>query len=141
MKAKLQEDLKTAMKARDQLTVNTLRGLSAEIKKEEIDTQKQVDDARFVALVQKEVKKRRDAIEFAKNANRTDLVEQNEAEVKILQKYLGDQISEEKLRELISGLIAGGADNIGKIMGALNKDYKGKFEGKIASEIAKGLLG
>lgn len=140
MKAKLQEDLKTAMKAHDQLRVNTIRGVIAEIKRDEIDKQLQADEALVISIIQREIKKRRDAIEFAKTAGRAELVAQNESEMKILQSYLGEQYSEEKLSGLISGIIASGADNVGKVMQALNKDHKGKFEGKTASELVKRLL-
>jgi len=140
LKKKVEEDVKVAMKARDQLLLNTTRGLLSELKREEIDTRTELTDERAIAIIQKEVKKRRDAIQFAKDAGRSDLVEQNEQEVKILQKYLGDQLSEEKLKELISTLVSAGNDNIGKLMGALNKDYKGQFDGRMASEIAKEML-
>ncbi len=140
LKKKVEEDVKVAMKARDQLLLNTTRGLLSELKREEIDTRTELTDERAIAIIQKEVKKRRDAIQFAKDAGRSELVEQNEQEVKILQKYLGDQLSEEKLKELISTLVSAGNDNIGKLMGALNKDYKGQFDGRMASEIAKGML-
>ncbi len=141
MKAKIQEDVKAAMKAQDTLKRDTLRGWMSEIKLAEINSQTTLSDEQCLAIAQKEIKKRRDAIDFAKQGGREDIVTQNETEIKILQGYLGEQLSEAKLREVITGLISGGADNIGKIMGALNKDYKGKFEGKSASEIAKQLLG
>ena len=141
MKAKIQEDIKTAMKARDQIRLDTLRGVLSEIKLLEIDKQTELNEEQFIQIVRKEMKKRRDAIEFAQKAARQDLIDKNEAELKILEPYLGDQLSEAQLRELITAAIGGGADNIGKIMGALNKDHKGKFDGKAASTIAKELLG
>lgn len=140
IKAKIQESLKTAMKARDQHTLLTLRGLTAAIKQFEVDSRTEADDARVTAILQKEIKMRRDALTFAESQQRQDLIDQNQAEVKILQGFLGEQMSEEELKTIISGLVASGADNMGKIMGALNKDYKGKFEGKVASEIAKQCL-
>ena len=140
IKEKVTEDMKAAMKARDQLLLNTVRGLLSELKKEEIDTRTELTDEKCITIIQREVKKRRDALEFAKTAARDDLIQQNEAEMKILQGYLGDQLSEEKLREIIQQSISSGADSIGKIMGALNKDYKGKFDGKTASNLIKTLL-
>lgn len=140
IKEKVTEDMKAAMKARDQLLLNTVRGLLSELKKEEIDTRTELTDEKCITIIQREVKKRRDALEFAKTAARDDLIQQNEAEMKILQSYLGDQLSEEKLREIIQQSITSGADSIGKIMGALNKDYKGKFDGKTASNLIKTLL-
>jgi uncharacterized protein YqeY len=140
-KQKVEEDVKVAMKARDQLKLNTLRGFLSELKREEIDTRVALTDGRFVEILQKEIKKRRDALEFAKNAGRAELVEQNEAEITILQGYLGEQISEDKLKELIATLKADGNDSIGKLMGALNKDYKGRFDGRLASDLIKQVLG
>lgn len=141
LKAKIQEDIKTAMKARDSQTLTTLRGLISEVKKTEIDTKTELDDAGVVVIIQKEIKKRRDAIDFAKQAGRDEMIADNEAEIVALQNYLAEQLSEDKLKEIISELIASGSNNIGQIMGSLNKDYKGQFEGKIASGVAKELLG
>ena len=140
MKPKIQEDLKTAMKARDQMLVDTLRGLLSELNKYELDTQIDLTQETFTAVVQKEIKKRRDAIEIGEKAGRPEFVEQNQAELKLLQRYLGEQLSEDQLAALIQNAITGGADNLGKVMGFLNKEHKGKFEGKIASELAKKLL-
>ena len=140
MKAKIQEDIKAAMKARDQKKLDNLRMVMAAIKQVEVDTRKEVDDGMVLGILQKEIKKRKDALEFAKQAQRSELVEQNEYEIGLIQSYLGEQLSEDKLKELISSLIKAGNDNIGKLMGALNKDYKGKFDGKLASELIKQAL-
>ena len=141
MKAKLQDDIKIAMKARNSGLLLILRSLQAALKQVEIDTRKELTDADCATILQKEIKKRRDALEFAEKANRDDLIEQNKHEITILQGYLGEQYSDDKIRELIKALIAGGADNIGKVMGGLNKDHKGKFDGKRANELAKEILG
>lgn len=147
MKEKIQEDVKVAMRAKDQLTLNTLRGLLSEFKLAEINSRTEghasdtaLTEEQCVVVLQKEVKKRRDAIEFAQKGGRADIVTQNETEIKILQKYLGEQMGPDQLKSLIQKLVTEGADNVGKIMGALNKDHKGKFEGKAASEIAKQVL-
>lgn len=140
MKEKIQNDIKEAMKARDGERLTLLRGLLSELKREEIDTRQELTEERCVAILQKEIKKRRDALEFAVQAARTDLVEQNNREITTIQSYLGDQLSAEKLQEIITQLIADGADSIGKIMGPLNAQYRGKFEGKIASELAQKAL-
>lgn len=140
-KQKVEEEIKVAMKARDQLRLNTLRGFMSELKREEIDTRLELTEEKFISILQKEIKKRRDSIEFAKNAGRNEIVEQNEMELKILQAYLGEQLSEEKLKELIVSLKEQGNDSIGKLMGALNKDHKGKFDGRLASEMIKSVLG
>lgn len=141
IKAKLMEDIKTAMKAREQTRLTILRGLSSAIKQVEVDTRTEVDDPGVLSIFQKELKKRKDALQFAKDAGREDLIGQNVSEIELIQSYMGEQLSDEKLREIIAGFIAGGADSLGKIMGELNKQYKGKFDGKVASEFAKASLG
>lgn len=141
LKPQLQEDIKTAMRAKDQHTLVTLRGLSAAIKQVEVDTREELNDEKIISIIQKEVKKRRDTISFAEQQSRQEIVDQNKQEIALLQKYLGEQLSEEQLKTIIEGAVAAGADNLGKIMGALNKDHKGKFDGKVASELAKACLG
>lgn len=140
LKAKLQEDIKITMREKDKERLLTLRGLHAALKQVEIDTRKDLDDVAVVEIVRKEIKKRRDSIEFAEKSQRDDLVQKDMAEITLLQNYLGEQISLDKLEALIKESIAAGADNIGKIMTALNAQHKGKFEGKLASELAKKLL-
>lgn len=140
MKIKIQEDIKVAMKARDQKKLDTLRMVMSEIKRVEIDTRKDLDEAGVLSVLQKEIKKRKDSLDFARQAQRQDLIEQNEYEIALIQSYLGEQYSTDKLRAMIKELVANGNDNIGKIMGALNKDHKGKFDGRLASDLAKEVL-
>jgi uncharacterized protein YqeY len=140
MKAKLQEEIKTAMKARDEKLLLVLRGLMSEWKREEIDSRQELTEEKAVQIVQKEIEKRRDTIEFAEKGGREDIVSQSKFEIEVLQRYLGEQLSEEELKNTIDKLIAGGADSVGKIMGALQKDYRGKFEGKVASALARARL-
>lgn len=139
-KEKINADIKIAMKARDQATVTNLRGLTAAIKQFEVDTRTEASEEKVISIIQKEIKMRRDALEFAEDQNRPELVAKNKFEIALLQKYLGEQLSEAELTGLIKEAIAGGANNLGAIMGALNKSHKGKFEGKVASELAKTLL-
>jgi len=140
LRKKVEEDVKAAMKARDTVRLNTVRGLLSEMKKEEIDTRQELTEDRSISIVQRELKKRKDAIDFAKTAGRAELIEQNEIEIAILQSYLGEQMSGDELQNLISTLVKEGNDSIGKLMAALNKDYKGRFDGRLASELAKSAL-
>jgi len=137
MKTKVQEEIKEAMKSRDEKRLLVLRGLLSEIKKEEIDTRKELTEEKAIQIVQKEIKKRRDTIEFAQKGAREDIEKECRLEIEILQRYLGEQLSEEQLRAIVDQLIQGGADSIGKVMGALQKDYRGKFDGKAASAIVQ----
>lgn len=141
IKAKLDSDIKSAMKAREKEKLVTLRGISAALKQVEVDSRKELTDDDVLSVINKEIKKRRDSLGFAKEAGRDDLVEQNEAEIKLIQGYVGEEITEDKLRALIQELVDGGAGNIGAVMGGLNQKYKGRFEGKVASALAKEILG
>lgn len=141
LRAKIQEDVKVAMKARDQLRVNTVRGVFSEIRKLEIDTKCELDDEQILAVLQKEVKKRKDALQYAVELKREELIEQNNKELELLHGYLGAPLESEELSKVITEIVAGGADSLGKIMGELNKSYKGRFDGKLASELAKQALG
>ena len=137
IKTKLQEDIKVAMKAREKEKLTTLRGLSAALKQVEVDKRIELDDAAVVEIFNKELKKRRDSLSFAKEAGREDMVADNEAEIKLIQSYLGEELPEDKLREIVAELVAGGSDSIGAVVGELNKKYKGRFQGKLASAIIK----
>ena len=141
LKNTLLADIKEAMKSKEKEKLVTLRGLSAGIKQIEVDARKEIEDSDVIDVARKEIKKRRDAIDFAKKANRDDMVTKNEQEIAILENYLGEQLSEQELDAFIKDKVDSGASNIGAIMGALNKEHKGKFEGRVASSIAKKYLG
>ncbi len=141
LKSKIDADLKQNMKDRNQHVVTTLRGLLAAVKQVEVDTRTAPTDSKIIEIIQKEIKMRRDALQFAVEQNRQELIDQNTAEIALIQKYLGEQMSDTELENTIKAIIAGGANQIGAVMGALNKDHKGKFEGKKASELIKTLLG
>jgi len=140
LKAKVEENVKLAMKARDKFKLGVLRCLLSALKQEEIDTRLDLSNEKAIEIVQKEIKKRRDAREYAEKAGRTELVAENDAEIVMLQEYLGRQLSEEDLRGVIKTLISSGSDSIGKVMSGLNASYKGQFEGRLASSLIKELL-
>ncbi len=139
--AQLQDDLKAAMKARDMETVYVLRGLIAAIKNVKVDKQVgTLREADIAALVRKEINKRTEAIDFARQANRADLVEKNEAEKARLDKYLPQQLSSEALADIIKQIAAElGSSQIGPIMAKLRERHAGQFDGKLASEIIRKL--
>ncbi|HMO17336.1 MAG TPA: GatB/YqeY domain-containing protein [Oligoflexia bacterium] len=141
LKAKLQSDLKEAMKAREQDKVTNLRGIMAAIKQIEVDSRTEVGDDKIIDILQKQIKIRKDALHFAEEQKREDLIVQNKNEISLIQSYLGTQLGDEELQKLIKTLIEGGASTMGSVMGALQKDYRGKFDGKRASELAKSLIG
>jgi len=139
--AQLQADLHTAMKARDMETVYVLRGLIAVIKNLKIDKQiAEVPETEIASLVRKEISKRTEALEFAKKGNRPDLIEKNEAERALLEKYLPQQLGADVLEEIIKGIATElGTNQIGPVMAKLRERHAGEFDGKLASELIRKL--
>jgi hypothetical protein len=139
--AQLQEDLKGAMKARDMDTVYVIRGLIAVIKNLKVEKQlAQLPEADIAGLVRKEMNKRTEAADFARQASRADLVEKNEHEKRLLEKYLPEQLSADALQAVIKEISTElGTTQIGPIMAKLRERHAGQFDGKLASELIRKL--
>jgi uncharacterized protein YqeY len=137
----LQRDLQTAMKARAMDSVYVLRGLITAIKNLKVEKQTAtLSEAEIAALVSKEIHKRAEATEFARKANRLDLVQKNESERAVLEAYLPPQLSPEALQEVIKEIAAElGTSQIGPIMAKLRERHAGEFDGKLASELIRKL--
>lgn len=140
MISKLNEEIKTAMKARDMQRLSTLRGLMAAAKNIAIDDgRKETSDEDLLASVTKGLKQRADSVEQYKNAGRDDLVEKEEFEIAIYKEFQPEQMSEEDVTAIVEKVIADtGADgkkDMGKVMGALMPLVKGKADGKLVSKI------
>jgi uncharacterized protein YqeY len=143
-KAKLNESMKDAMKSGDEVRKRTVRMVLAAIKQVEVDKRAEVEDAAVVALIQKEIKNRREAIEEAKKANRSDLVEGNEAEIKVLEVFLPQAMPAEELRALVQAAIAetGAAapSDMGKVMKVVMPKVAGRAPNDAISAVVKELL-
>jgi uncharacterized protein YqeY len=143
MKKKLKEELKVAMKAQDRLRLDTIRAVLSEIQYEEM--QKSVDelsDAECLAVAQREVKKRNEAIQFTEQAGRAEEKQKLLAEIAILEFFLPKQLSSEDLEKIVVGLkdsTPGASMPI--VMKHLKENYAGQYDGKSASEIVKRVLG
>ncbi len=139
--ADLQRDLQAAMKARAMDKVYVLRGLLAAIKNLKVEKRiATVPDAEIGALVRKEINKRSEAAQFARQANRPELVRENEAEITLLQAYLPPQLDADALEAVIKALAGElGTTQIGPIMAMLRERYPGQFDGKLASELIRKL--
>ena len=140
----IQEAVKRALKQQQRVEVATLRLLLSEIKNAEIAQQKPVDDNKVLDVITREVKRRRESIEAFKHGNRSDLVEQEEAELAILMSYLPEQMSREEIvvmaRQVIDAVGAKGSSDKGKVMSQLMPQLKGKADGKEVSDIVTELL-
>lgn len=142
LKEKLTDDLKTAMKNADQLTVGVLRLLIAAIKNKEIEKRAQLSDEEVLQVLSSEAKKRKDSIDMFNRGGREDLAKKEKEELSILEQYLPKQLSAEEVKKIIEDKIetlrsASGDISFGNTMKEVMKELKGKADGKLVSEIIK----
>jgi uncharacterized protein YqeY len=144
IKTQVNDAMKVAMKANDDVARRTTRMALAAIKQIEVDKRTSLDDAAVIALLQKEIKNRREAIEEAKKANRPDLVADNEAEIKVLEVFLPKAMSPDELRTLAQAAVAetgaSSQTDMGKVMKALMPKVAGRAAGDQVSAVVKELL-
>jgi len=141
LKEQLNESMKTAMKARDNLRLSAVRMVRSAIKNREIDTRVEMDDKGIIEVISTLVKQRRESIRMYQEGNRADLVQQEEAELAILMEYLPAQLSAAEINELIDRIItetgAQGAKDMGRVMKMLTPLTAGKADGKTVSDAVK----
>ncbi len=140
MKAKLQEDLKAAMKSGDKPKLMTLRGIMTEVTRLEKGVRREANEAEIIQVIKRERARREEALEFAKKAKRADLIEQNEVEAKILDAYLPAALSPDEVKAAIAAQIAAGVTQIGPLMKALRDQFGARLDGKVASDLVKQAL-
>ena len=142
--AKLQEDLKTAMKGGDSETVGTIRMLQAAIQNEHIakGKEKEFTDEDVMAVLRKEAKKRRESADVFAGAGRTDLAEKEEKELALIKTYLPPELSDQEVEAIVAEVVAGGQSEFGKVMGAGMAKIAGRAEsGKVSAAVKKALGG
>jgi uncharacterized protein len=146
LKARITEDMKSAMRAGEKEKLATIRLLMAGIKQREVDERIQLDDAQVLSVLEKMVKQRRESITQFEAGGRADLVASEQAELVVLQGYLPEQLSEAELTALINSAIAStGAASIkdmGKVMGVVKGQAAGRADmGKVGALIKARLGG
>lgn len=140
MKVRLQADLKAAMKAGDKPRLMTIRGVLSEITRIEKDVRREANEVEITQVLKRERARREEALGFARQANRADLVAQNEAEAKILEDYLPAALSPAEVLAAINAQIAAGIAQIGPLMKALRDQFGARLDNKIASDLVKQAL-
>lgn len=144
LKERIESELKDAMRARDEVRLNTLRHIKTLIKNKEVELIKQLDDAGVIQVIATLVKQRKEAIEQFGRGGRTDLVEKETRELSILQTYMPSAMSEDELKKLIEDVVAeegaSGPKDMGKVMKAVMAKAAGRVDGKLISELVKNRL-
>ena len=144
LKTQLNDSMKDAMKSGDEVRKRTVRMVLAAVKQAEVDKRIELDDMAIMALLQKEIKNRRESLEEAKKANRADLIEANEAEIKVLEVFLPKAMLAEELRTLVQAAItetgAVGPADMGKVMKLVMPKVAGRAPNDAVSMAVKELL-
>ena len=143
-KEKLAQDLKDAMRAKDEVRKRTIRMALAAVKNAEIDHQAELAESEILVILQKEVKSRNETIEGAEKAGRDDLISEANHEIKILEEYLPQAISPTELEaivtETISEIEAISMKDMGRVMQAVMPKVRGRADGKDVNQIVRKLL-
>jgi len=144
LKEQIAEDLKTAMKAKDETRLGTLRMLKAAIANFELarPADKPLTEADLIGVVEKQVKQRRESVAAYTQANRLDLVAQEQAEIAVLEVYLPQQLSRAEIQAEVAQIIAAlGTREFPKVMKDAAAKMKGRADGKLVSEVVRELTG
>ena len=144
LKDRITDDMKSAMRARETLRLGAIRMLLAAVKQREVDERIIVDDAQVAAIVDKLIKQRRDSIAQFEQAGRTDLVDQEKAELAVLSAYLPAQADAAEIESLLAAAIAttgaAGPQDMGKVMALLKSKLAGRADLTAVSAMVKSRL-
>lgn len=145
LKARITEDMKTAMKAKETVRLGAIRLLLAAIKQKEVDEQIELDETGIVAVIEKMTKQRKDSLSQYEAAGRTDLAEVERAEITVLAAYLPEKMGEAEINAAIEAAVAAtgaaSAADMGKLMGVLKPQLAGKADMALVSKLVKAKLG
>lgn len=140
----IRKDLKSAQKQKETLKVSVLRFLLSAIHNRQIEKQEKLTDEDVIGVIRTQVKQRKESIEAFKKGGRSELVQKEEEELKLLSKYLPQEISEEELLKIIDKIISDtGAchpSDFGKVMGQVMGQVKGRAEGRLVADLVKSRL-
>ncbi|RJR24803.1 GatB/YqeY domain-containing protein [Candidatus Microgenomates bacterium] len=144
LKTQIEENIKQSLKAGQKEELSALRMLLAAVKNEEIAKQREATDEDVIAVVQRQIKQRKESAEIYEKAGREELSSKERAEIEVLSKFLPQQLSEDELRnvvqEVISTLPENEKNNFGKVMGMVMAKVKGRAEGNEVGRIVREML-
>jgi uncharacterized protein YqeY len=146
LEAKIMESLKTAMKAKDEVALRTLRAIKAAIiiEKTAEGASGEIDEATEIKMLQKMAKQRKDSLQIFEQQRREDLASKEREELAIIEQFLPAQMSEEEIKQALQQIIntvgASSMADLGKVMGIASKELAGKADGKLIATLVKELL-
>jgi uncharacterized protein YqeY len=144
LKSQIEQDIRSAMKARSAIQLSTLRLLMAALKQQEIDRRVDLNDGDVLVILEKMIKQRKESMRIYQEADREELADQERAELDILITYLPQQLGEEEMRAAVAAAIADsnaeGPKDMGKVMALLKSEFAGKADFSVVSVLVKELL-
>ena len=145
IQAKIEEDFKKTLKEKKESELGVLRMLKSAIHNKEIEEKGDLDDEKITAVLRKEIKTRKEAVLDYKKGDRKELAEKEEAEIKVIEKYLPKMLSEDKVKKAVQEVIketkAESEKDFGKVMGQVMSKLKGQADGNLVSQLVKKELG
>ncbi len=146
LKARITDDMKSAMRARETEKLATIRLLLAAIKQKEVDERIDLDDAAVIGVIDKLIKQRKDSIEAFRKAERHDLADKEQAEMLVLQAYLPARMSAQEVAAAVAAIVADlgakGPGDMGRVMGAVKAQLAGKADmGQVSAAVKAALAG
>ena len=140
----LQEDMKQALRSKDELTLSTIRMVKSSVGYARIEKRRDLTDDEVLVVIAKQAKQRRESIEAAEGGGRADIAERERAELEILSKYLPEQLSEGQIENIVREVAAEmGVTDIedrGKLMGPVMQKTRGRADGKLVNQIVERVL-
>lgn len=144
MQERLAEEMKEAMKSRDDLRLSTIRMVRSSVKNKEIEKRRELDEQEMAEVISSLVKQRRESIRMFAEAGRTDLVAKEERELEVLSAFLPPQLSAEEIGVLVAEAVretgASGPSDMGRVMKVLLPRVSGKADGRVVSDLVKRAL-
>ena len=144
LKDRITDDMKAAMRAKDSQRLSAIRMLLAAVKQKEVDERIELDDVQVVGIVDKLIKQRKDSITAFQQAQRTDLVDKESAELRVLEAYLPQRLSADEIgaavARIVASLGASGPGDMGKVMAAVKVELAGKADMGLVSAAVKAAL-
>ena len=145
LKERLNEEMKRAMKVKDKGRLSAIRLVRGAIRDKEIDDQVELDDDGVLEVIASQIKKRKDALEQLRKSGRKELVEAEEEQIQVLQEFLPAQLSEAEIEALVAQAIeetkATSMRDMGKVMGKLVPQLRGRADNSVVSQIVRRKLG
>ncbi|HET8869035.1 MAG TPA: GatB/YqeY domain-containing protein [Aquabacterium sp.] len=146
LKARISDDMKAAMRAKETERLGTIRMLLAAMKQKEVDERVELDDAMVVSIVDKLIKQRKDAAQQYTAAGRQDLADKENAEITVLEAYLPQRLSVEEIQAAVKAIVAelgaSGPGDMGKVMGAVKQRLAGQADmGQVSAAVKAALAG